>query len=296
MIEQPGCESADSVMWRNRSFRVVRHQAVAAALAEFRSPFEAGTLEFFDAALPACDKMIDIGAYVGLMSLYAADRLEDVCAFEASPGNFDLLRQNVAVNDWLRGRIRLFGFGLGDRDGRVPLYRKAVADSGSTIFRTVERGGLVDGVPEAMVELRDADTVLRGIGVTERTLLKIDIEGAEYLVVPAIAALLAEAKPFLHLSFHPFNIVADGDEYLTALTRLRRALQVAEALAFYRHMYFYEDGQWRCIGRSDRMMFFRQYLLRPKPIARIASPQYGLIDAIGFADAPLPALCSVAGD
>nr|WP_294566643.1 FkbM family methyltransferase [uncultured Rhodopila sp.] len=289
-------DPADCVTWRNRNFRVVRHPAVAAALTEFRSPFEAGTLEFFDAALPACDKMIDIGAYVGLMSLYAADRLEEVCAFEASPGNFDLLRQNVAVNGRLRRRIRLFGFGLGDRDDHVPLYRKAVADSGSTIFRTVERGGLVDGAPEAMVELRDADTVLCGIGVTGRTLLKIDIEGAEYSVVPTIAALLAEAKPFLHLSFHPFNIVADGDDYLTAVTRLRRALQVAEALAVYRYMYFYEDGQWRCVGGSDRMMFFRQYLLRPKPLPRIASQQYGFIDAIGFADAALPALGSTSGD
>jgi FkbM family methyltransferase len=296
MTDPIGSEPADAVTWRNRNFRVVRHAAVAAAVAEFRSPFEAGTLEFFDAVLPACDKMIDVGAYVGLMSLYAADGLADVCAFEASPGNFDLLRQNVAINERLRHRIRLFGFGLGDRDDRVPLYRKAVADSGSSIFRTVERGGLIDGAPEAIVELRDADSVLRGIGVTARTLLKIDIEGAEYLVMPAIAGLLAEAKPFLHLSFHPFNIVAGGDDYSTALTRLRRALQVAEALAFYRYMYFYEDGQWRCVGRSDRMMFFRQYLLRPKPVPRIASPQYGFIDAIGFADAALPGLCSTVGD
>jgi FkbM family methyltransferase len=285
-----GCDLSEAVTWRDRNFRVIRHPAVAAALAEFRSPFEAGTLEFFDAVLPACDKMIDVGAYVGLMSLYAADRLGGVWAFEASPGNFDLLRQNVAVNERLRDRIRLFGYGLGDRDDRVPLYRKAVADSGSSIFRRVERGGLVEGVPEAMVELRDAEPVLRGIGVTARTLLKIDIEGAEYLVVPAIAALLAEAKPFLHMSFHPFNIVAGDDDYLTALTRLRRALQVAEALAFYRYMYFFEDGQWRCIGRSDRMLFFRQYLLRPKPIPRIATHQYGFIDAIGFADTALPAL------
>ena len=127
MIGDAACETADSVTWRDRNFRVVRHPAIAAALAEFRSPFEAGTLEFFDAALPACDKMIDVGAYVGLMSLYAADRLGEVCAFEASPGNFDLLGQNVAANEHLRDRIRLFGFGLGDRDGHVPLYPKAVA-------------------------------------------------------------------------------------------------------------------------------------------------------------------------
>nr|WP_294504733.1 FkbM family methyltransferase [uncultured Rhodopila sp.] len=234
--------------------------------------------------------MIDVGAYVGLMSLYAADRVNAVHAFETSPSNFDLLAQNVAANDRLRDRIKLFRFGLGDRDEHVPLYRKAAADSGSSIFRTVERGCLVDGTPEAVVELRNADAVLRGIGVSARTLLKIDIEGAEYLVIPAIAGLLAQTKPFLHLSFHPFNLVAGGDEYVVALDRLRRALQVAEALSCYRYMYFYENGRWCCIGESDRMMFLRQYLLRPKTIGRIASQQYGFIDAVGFADAALPEL------
>jgi FkbM family methyltransferase len=288
---EPG-SSVDYVTWRNRNFRVIRHAAVAAALAEFRSPFEAGTLEFFDAALPACDQMVDVGAYVGLMSLYAADRVAEVCAFEASPTNFNLLAKNVSANEHLRDRIKLFGFGLGDHDERVPLYRKAIADSGSTIFRTVERGGFVDGTKEAMVDLHDANFVLRSIGVTGRTLVKIDIEGAEYLIVPAIAGLLAETKPFLHLSFHPFNIVTIGDDYMTAVGRLRRALQVAEALAFYRYMYFFEGGRWHCVGQQDRMMFLRHYLLRPKSVPRIASQQYGFIDAFGFADAALPALVS----
>ena len=205
-----------------------------------------------------------------------------------------MLAKNVAANERLRERIKLFGFGLGDHDERVPLYRKAIADSGSTIFRTVERGGFVDGTPEAMVDMHDADFVLRSIGITGRTLLKIDIEGGEYLIVPAIAGLLAETKPFLHLSFHPFNIVIFGDDYLTAVARLRQALQVAEALAFYRYMYFFEAGRWHCVGQQDRMTFLRHYLLRPKSVPRIASPQYGFIDAFGFADTALPALGSPA--
>ncbi|WP_428487728.1 FkbM family methyltransferase [Rhodopila sp.] len=286
----PEAEASDPVAWRGQCFRVIRHAAVAAALDEFRSPFEAGTLEFFDAVLPSCDKMIDVGAYVGLMSLYAAGRVAEVCAFEASPTNFGLLNRNVAENDALRHRIRLFGHGLGDRDEQVPLYGKGAADSGSSIFRTIERGRILDGAPEAMVGLRDADAVLRAVGVTGRTLLKIDIEGAEYLVVPAIAALLAETRPFLHLSFHPFNLVAGEDAYLNAVMRIRRALQVAEAVAPYRTMYFHEQGRWHCIEGGDRMAFLRQYLLQPKPVPRIVTPQYGFIDAVGFSDVALPAL------
>ncbi|MBV8400280.1 MAG: hypothetical protein JOZ17_16295, partial [Acetobacteraceae bacterium] len=114
----------------------------------------------------------------------------------------------------------------------------------------------------------NADAGLRSIGVTGRTLLKIDIEGAEYLVVPAIAALLAETKPYLHLSFHPFNLVAGEDEYLNAVLRLRRGLQIAEALAPYRYMYFFDQGQWQCITGPDRMTLLRHYLLQPKLVPR----------------------------
>jgi FkbM family methyltransferase len=289
-----GCGGTDvateTVEWRGQAFRVIRHPAVRAAAAEFRSDFEAGTLQFFDAALPMCDRMVDVGAYVGLMSLYAARRVDEVCAFEASPGNADLLARNVAANPDIKDRTRLFRHGLGERDELVPLYGKGPVDSGSSIFRTVERGAIVNGMPEATVELRAADPVLRSIGVTSRTLLKIDIEGAEYLVVPAIASLLAETRPYLHLSFHPFNLVAGDDEYLTTVLRLRRGLQVAEALAFYRYMYFYDQGQWQCIAGSDRMTLLRRYLLQPKPVSRAATAQYGFIDAVGFSDIALPVL------
>ena len=288
---EPGApEAADGVSWRGHSFHVIRHPAVAAALAEFRSAFEAGTLQFFDAVLPNCDRMIDVGAYVGLMSLYAAGRVAEVCAFEASPTNFGLLARNVAVNDAVRDRIRLFRHGLGDRDERVVLYRNSVAVSGASIFRTVERGGFVSGAPEASVELRDANAALRGIGVTARTLLKIDIEGAEYLVVPALADLLAGTKPYLHLSFHPFNLVTGDEEYVNTVMRIRRAMEIAAALAPYRFMYCYAQDQWHCIEAADRMVFLREHLLRAKPVPRIGSPQYGFIDAIGFSDVKLPAL------
>ncbi|HME27247.1 MAG TPA: FkbM family methyltransferase [Acetobacteraceae bacterium] len=234
--------------------------------------------------------MIDVGAHVGLMSLYAANCVTDICAFEASPTNFDLLTRNVMANDAMRDRIRLFRFGLGDRDERVALYRKGHADSGASIFRTVERDRFVRGTLEATVELRDARAVLRDIGLTSRSLLKIDIEGAEYLVVPALADMLAATRPYLHLSFHPFNLVASDDEYLNTVTRIRRAMQMAEALASYRYMYCYTQDQWYCIEAADRMTFLREYLLRRKPVARIGSPQYGFIDAIGFADVKLPTL------
>ena len=130
--------------------------------------------------------------------------------------------------------------------------------------------------------------VLEELGLSPDMLLKIDIEGAEYEVVPAIADLLRRERPFLHISFHPFNIGRGTDEYLNQVARLRGALAIAEAVAPYRHMYFHTPQGWTRIDKSDRMALLSQYLLKPKPVPRIATPQYGFTDALALSEVALP--------
>ena len=275
---------------RGRAFRIMDHPLVRAAAREFTSGFEEGTLQFFDAALPDCTRMIDFGAYFGFTTLYAAASVPEVHAFEPSPTNFAFMTGNVACNPELGGRIRLNCHGVGDRDDNVMLYAKALGDSGSSIFQTIERQALISAAPDATVPLRDARALLRDLGLDQHTLLKIDIEGAEYLVMPAIASLLAEWRPYLHVSFHPFNVVADADEYRNAIARIRHAMTVAEAVACYRYIHLFSNDSWISIEAADRMDFLRQYLLHRKPVPRVTTPQYGFIDAVGFSDQPMPAL------
>jgi FkbM family methyltransferase len=232
--------------------------------------------------------MVDFGAYIGLTALYAATHVETVFAFEPSPLNHELLARNVAENPELAQRIHLFRHGLGARDELVTLYAKGTADSGSSVFRQVERDRVLDTQPNAVVSLRDAAVVLHEIGIDRRTLLKIDIEGAEYDVLRTIAPQLAEHKPWLHVSFHPFNLVAGTDAYHNAVLRLRCTFCAAEALASYRYMHLYDNGGWCTIGPAERMDFLRRYLLSAKPVPRIATPQYGFVHAIAFSDDALP--------
>jgi FkbM family methyltransferase len=273
---------------RGRSFRFYDHPVVSAGAREFADGFEEGTLRFFDAVLPRCDHMIDCGAYIGFTALYAAGHGVDVTAFEPSRVNFQFLSANVEVNPSLGRRIAVYNHGIGTRDEHVTLYAKAYADSGASVFQVVERGRAIAGRPDATVELRAAPALLRRAGLNARTLLKIDIEGAEYAVLPAIADLLAERKPWLHVSFHPFNLAAGRDPYEAAVTRLRAALQIAEATACYRYLHLFADDSWCTVGPADRTAFLRQYLLQPKSVPRIASPQYGFVDAVAFSDDALP--------
>lgn len=278
------------VTWRGQSFQVVCHPAVSLAVQSFCSPFDAGTLQFVDAVLPGCDQMIDVGAHVGLTSLYVAGRVDRVFSFEPDPTYFALLTQNVLANAPVQSRIRLFQCGLSDADGSTLLHRKAINDSGCGIHRVTERDGPVSGVPDTTIALRDARDALREIGVSEHTLLKIDIGGAEYLVLPRIAEQLTHHRPFLHVSFHPFNLVSGKGDYTDALLRLRSAIQVAEALAAYAYMYCHVEGHWRCIETAERLRFLHEYLLRSKPVPRVGCAQYGFVDAVGFSDRKLRVL------
>jgi len=271
--------------WR---LNVADSPAARQAAAEFTSGFEEGTLQFFDAVLPECERMVDCGGFIGFTSLYAAAQGASVDVFEPSPTNAALLTANLAANPRLASRIRLHRLALGATDATMPLYAKGHADSGSSLFQTVQRGTLVHGRQEASVPVRAAAEMLAEIGLSPDTLLKIDIEGAEYDVVPAIADLLARHRPFLHLSFHPFNIVRGSDEYLNQIARLRGALAIAEAIAPYRHMYFHTEQGWTRIDHRDRLSLLSQYLLKPKPVPRIATPQYGFTDALALSEVALP--------
>jgi FkbM family methyltransferase len=273
-----------------RGFRVARHPLAQAAVRDFHSGDQEGTLRFFEAVLPQCRQMVDFGAHVGLTTLFAARWDLKVFAFEPNPTSHELLARNVAENPELASRIRLFRHGLGDGDGCMPLYSTATADPGATLFRDIERETAISAKKEEVVPMRHAASVLQELDVDRQTLLQMDIEGAEYLVLPAIAALLAKHKPWLHVAFHPFNLVAGADAYRDALLRLRCSLQAAEALAAYRYVHaFSNDEGWSTIEPEDRMDFLRHYLLTPKPVPRIATPQYGFVGALAFSDDPLPA-------
>ena len=297
--DRPDDRGTRTVRRGARTFLVADHPSSCDGIDAFLGDAEAATLDFFDATLPHCNRMIDLGAYVGFMSLYAATQVARVHAIEASPTHQALLRTNLLHNPELATRIHLHPVAVGDIDGRATLFSKGPADSGTSVFATIERAGLLRGCVDATVPQRAAGPLLETLGLDQASLLKIDVEGAEYAILPAVAPLLARRRPFLQVSFHPFNLVA-ADPYTTSLLRLRASLQVAEALAAYRYIYLPAPAPmpgtapgataWQRVDREGRQDFLLDYLLTPKPAARVGSLQLGFVDAVGFSPVRLPAL------
>lgn len=78
---------------------------------------EPGTLKWISTFLPD-DTVWDIGANVGMYTIYAAKQVKSVYAFEPNNGNTFTLLANIRANNLCN--VRVFAIGLGDRNGFFP--------------------------------------------------------------------------------------------------------------------------------------------------------------------------------
>ncbi len=120
-------------------------------------------------------RIIDLGANIGLASLFLAKRYPDaqICCVEPIPDNLSVLRRNIEEN---KLSIRAIAAAVGARDGQTQFElssdprQHAASNSKVVVDRT---GRKVD------VDVISIPSLLRLMGWDEFDLLKIDIEGAE---------------------------------------------------------------------------------------------------------------------
>ncbi len=162
------------------------------------------------------DCVLDIGANIGLYSLAlsrAVGPAGRVIAFEPDPDNAALLHRNLDVNGC--ANVTVIEDALGDEAKDVKLYE---SDDNRGALSTSDVLGV--GEEHAIrVRMRRGDAVLAELGVQPR-LGKIDVEGAEPLVIAGLGALL---PPVLMFEFVPHLLRAAGRDPADFLQRLRSA-------------------------------------------------------------------------
>jgi len=162
--------------------------------------WEPETYALFDELITPDCLFLDIGAWIGSTALYAAQKAAQTIAFEPAPHAFASLSANAAENSnaaW---------------SGRLQVVNKAVNADGADI-QIGSRGAGGDSMSSAL--FADGETVwtVAGISVADvlaehaapgqPVVLKIDIEGGEYHLLPHIAPILAQPNVRMILSLHP---------------------------------------------------------------------------------------------
>lgn len=177
--------------------------------------------------------LVDVGANIGMTSAALAAGAPDHAAllcFEPDPRCGDLLRHNMDVNGL--STARCIDVAVGEHDGTARM-RKASTNSATNLIlgadsRVQKAGGQVVDVP-----IRRLDTVLAEQGLDRLDVLKIDVEGAESLVMRGGAAAIAKHKP---LVFVEFNL------WTQMTVAARNPMDVlGEWRAAFRHMVVFND-------------------------------------------------------
>ncbi|MDB5412172.1 MAG: FkbM family methyltransferase [Rubritepida sp.] len=201
----------DSVVRRHILWRKLEIEARSRFGARFQGSFPDsvhGFLYFFGvwepaitaiyrAALKPGDVVIDIGANVGTHALLASSLVGpggqggEVHAVEASPWIHKRLRENLAANDI--HNVRTYNLAATDKPGEVTVYLHDGTNLGGTTIVPSE-ATRTGALREATVEGRPLTDIVPMSALLAARLIKIDVEGAEWLVVQGMRDVLPRLR------------------------------------------------------------------------------------------------------
>ncbi len=149
---------------------------------------------------------VDIGAWIGCYTLLAARLGAHVVAYEPDPVALVELQANLELNADLQGTVTVRPVAVARRSGPASLAggEHGLGSSLSRLSRGRPRESEAKAATSVVaVDGREvgADPLVRG-----SVLVKIDIEGAEFAVVPRLVGGLGPARPPLLVSVHGFAL------------------------------------------------------------------------------------------
>jgi len=165
----------------------------------------------------------DIGAWIGPTAIYAARLCRQVICFEPDPVAYRHLLWNIELNRL--GNIAPFCLALAPRMEirQLASFGGELGDSTSSLL-TVAEGA--ETVPVLSLEWARFLALAQPGRID---VIKMDIEGGEFELLPTMADYLAKERPVLYLSVHA--------PYLATELRRERLRQLVDLLAFYPRCY-----------------------------------------------------------
>jgi FkbM family methyltransferase len=149
--------------------------------------------------------IVDIGAHIGAFSIKIAKEVGNlgrIIAIEPHPYNFEIMNQNLLINNIQN--VMVFKYALSEKCGHVKLY---IGETSYGHSITPERNLLVQD-PHAYSKSMDVPTItlsnlFKDLHLGNLDLVKIDVEGAELLVLKGGEEVLSQVR----------RLIIDVDHY-----------------------------------------------------------------------------------
>ncbi len=157
----------------------------------------------------------DVGAHVGYHTLLFAKEVGQngkVISFEPNPVNLKNLEHNINLNQSISHIINIKNIALSDTRG------EATFDAETDGNKTATSGSHLDNITPPLPQetyrnfkkiIVKTDTIdgLKENGLPEPDIIKIDVEGAEYLVLLGARKLVSDKKPIFIIEIHNLEMM-----------------------------------------------------------------------------------------
>ena len=144
---------------------------------------------------------VDVGANLGWFTCVVGNQMKtgEVHSFEIDDVNYGILSENVRLNGLRNVHTTLAA--VGDKKGFVDYFRPPRSASPETGI-TKNKGSFSERIAREMIDL---DSYFEAAGVAP-DVLKIDVEGAEKLVLDGMQNIMKMYKPVVILEVHPMAL------------------------------------------------------------------------------------------
>ncbi len=183
--------------WKVRMFFPAQRKGFGKFIYAFREYYEP-ELAYLEKVLSPGKVFIDVGANFGVYTLVASKLVGTsgrVIAFEPTAQSFAILRQNIALNHF--ANVRAFQFALAQRRGKAWLYH-----GWDPVGNSLGKDPLCGNEGEE-VQTEALDKLLEEKGIDRVHAIKIDVEGAEELVLRGAIRCLTTNRPIVIFEFNP---------------------------------------------------------------------------------------------
>lgn len=178
-----------------------------------KGKWEPETFEVLSQSLKPESVYCDVGTWIGPTVLYAAKHCRQVICFEPDPLAYKHLTTNLHANN-IRN-VDSYNVALAKGTGvyQMGSFGSSLGDSMTSLLKKDDDSS---GSFKALV--LDWDMALDLFSLQKVDVLKIDVEGGEFSLIPAMKDYLLEYKPVVWLSLHvPFLSEEETEEKLGTL-------------------------------------------------------------------------------
>ena len=196
----------ETIQFLGHDFRLhPSKRGVSEELYLFRAHEPVSTREYLKYLSPG-NHVLDVGSNIGYYVLLAADKVGTsgrIVGCEPALGVFEILQQNVGRSGCQN--IEVFPWAIGAKSGSLDFYESEIPNWGSLFHNDSLMQTHITTVPAKTV-----DEIVRNASNFHPDALRMDVEGAELMVLEGAREVLREYKPCLFVEFHNFALGWDA--------------------------------------------------------------------------------------